>query len=347
MSAERIPCALLGAGGYIGQHFLRLLAGHPEFELTALLGGRRTATRRVEELWSLEGEAPAEFARRRIGIASPTRLSRSGERVVFSALPSGTAGAIESELLRRGISVFTNAADHREDARTSLLLPEVNGERFRRRRSRTPLLLANPNCTATGLALALAPVSSLLRPQLVVVSSYQALSGAGLDGLTRLRSPPNVIPFIEGEEPKVMRETRRLLGPALGRSALEANCARVPVRDGHLEAVLVKAAGRPSTPELFRGWSRFKPLADWECPSAPDAPVVVRMEEDRPQPLLDLWAGTPVRARGMAVTVGRVRWEPPYLRFFLLLHNAVRGGAGGSVLNAEYALARGWLAHGS
>jgi aspartate-semialdehyde dehydrogenase len=267
--------------------------------------------------------------------------------VVFSALPSGTAGRVESELARRGLDVFTNASDHRMDPTVPLLIPEVNGEHLGllRYRSAPGVIVANPNCTAAGLAIGLAPVAELLAPTAVYVATYQALSGAGLPGLASRTTADNILPYIAGEEEKVDRETTRILGRRRGAhvrawpATIAAHCARVGVRDGHLEAVTLVARRRPRREAVVRAWETFDPLQGLSLPTAPHPPVIVRTEPDRPQPLLDRWAGAPARARGMAAVVGRIRWDPPHLRFFVLSHNGVRGAAGGSVLNAEYYLA--------
>lgn len=352
MSDERLPVAILGASGYIGQHFVRLLADHPQFEVTALATGDRSAGKRLSETWQLVEPPPSPLADRVLQRRSPSQLARSGVRVAFSALPSGLAGEVETELTRRGIGVFSNAADHRMDPTVPLLVPEVNAAHLdlvsRQPKGRAPLV-TNANCSTTGLVLGLAPVVPLLRPAAVHVATYQALSGAGYPGVPSLAATDNVVPYISKEEGKITEETGRILGrltrglvQPLGVPVL-AHCARVPVRDGHLEAVTVQARGRPSLSALERAWRDFDPLHGQPLATAPHPPIELRSEPDRPQPIRDRWAGHPVRARGMAAVVGRVRWEPPFLRFFLLSHNAVRGGAGGSVLNAELALARGLL----
>ncbi len=346
MSDGRYPCAILGAGGYIGQQFARLLADHPRFAPPLLVGRARGRPRTLEEAWTLAEAPPPGLARRPLVPASPARLSARGVRVVFSALPSGTAGPIEDELVRRGIHVFSNAADHRLDRGVPLLIPEVNEPHLALadgRRAGRGLLVTNPNCSTTGLVLALAPVVGLLRPRAVHVTTFQALSGAGYPGVPSLAIVDNVVPYIPEEERKMAEETVRLLGRTRGRSVVRASfpvlasCARVATRDGHLEAVTVEATRRPSTADLERAWTAFDPLAGRLLPTAPHPPIERTTAPDRPQPLRDRWAGRPARARGMAAVVGRVRWEPPFLRFFVLTHNAVRGGAGGSVLNAELA----------
>lgn len=346
MSDGRIPVAVLGASGYIGQHFTRLLADHPYFELDALGAGERSSGRRLSDVWQLAESPPGELAGHRLERLGPGALERRGIRLVFSALPSGTAGRTESEIVRRGLSVFTNAADHRLDRNVPLLVPEVNGDHLAladHRRRGEGVLVANPNCSATGLVVALAPLVPLLAPRAVHVTTYQSLSGAGYPGVPSLAITDNVVPFVHEEEEKVARESARILG-RLRRGGVAAtavpfvvHCARVGTREGHLEAVTVEASRRPSRDAILRAFRTFDPLAGRDLPTAPHPTLELRSEADRPQPVRDRWAGSPVRARGMAVVVGRVRWDPPYLRFFLLSHNAVRGGAGASVLNAELA----------
>ena len=356
MSDRQIPTAIVGASGYIGQHFSRLLDDHPDFAPPLLGASERSEGRALAESWLLTEPPPVHLAEQRMRRLTPAVLARAGVRVVFSALPSGTAGALETELTRRGISVFSNAADHRMDPGVPLLVPEVNGSHLdlaaRRARGRG-LLVTNPNCSAAGLVVALAPVVPLLRPRAVHVATYQSLSGAGYPGVPSLAVTDNVVPFIREEEEKMEHESARMLGALrAGRVVpagfpVVAHCARVQTREGHLEAVTVDATRRPSDAQLAHAWRRFDPLAGIPLPTAPHPPIELRAEPDRPQPVRDRWAGTPARARGMAVVVGRVRWSPPFLRFFVLSHNAVRGGAGGSVLNAELALARGLLGRGA
>ncbi len=351
MTAVRIPVAVLGASGYVGQHFVRLLDDHPMFEAVALTSTERSAGERLSDRWHL-AEPPPELAERRLERSGPATLARRGVRVAFSALPSGTAGAVETELTRRGISVFSNAADHRRAPGVPLLVPEVNGSTLSRRTRPAGgrgLLVNNPNCSATGLALALAPLRAPLRPVRLDVTTYQALSGAGYPGVPSLAIADNVVPYIPEEEEKLALETAHLFGRLRGDRVVPArfpilpHCARVGTREGHLEAVTVEAAARPDRTALLSAWRRFDPLRGLDLPTAPHPPIELRAEADRPQPMRDRWAGAPARARGMAAVVGRVRWEPPFLRFFVLSHNAVRGGAGGSVLNAEFAVRRGCL----
>jgi aspartate-semialdehyde dehydrogenase len=347
---DRIPAAVLGASGYIGQEFLRLLYDHPDFAPAMLVAGDRSAGRRLEEVWRLAEEVPPELASVRL-VAATARSVAGKAGIAFGAMPSGVAGRLETEIARRGVPVFSNASDHRLDPDHPLLVPEVNGghiELLRQRPSGEAPIVTNPNCSATGLVLALAPIFPLLRPKAVHVATYQSLSGAGYPGVPSLAISDNVIPFIESEEEKIALEAPRLLGELSGGRIRPspvpflAHCARVAVRESHLEAVTVEAGLSPARAALESAWAHFDPLKGLDLPSAPHPPVQLRTEGDRPQPIRDRWAGSG-RARGMAAVVGRVRWEPPYLRFFVLSHNAVRGGAGASILNAEYARASGYL----
>jgi aspartate-semialdehyde dehydrogenase len=352
MSESKIPTAIVGASGYIGQHFARLLAEHPVFAPPKLVGGERSDGTRLEALWQLAEAPPAGLAEEKLRRASPAELARAGIRAVFSALPSGTAGPLETELVRRGVSVFSNASDHRMDPHVPLLVPEVNRTHLalqaKRPRGRG-LLVTDPNCSAAGLVVALAPLLPVLRPRSLHVATYQSLSGAGYPGVPSLAIADNVVPFIRDEEEKLEAESMRMLG-TLTRGAVRprsiptaVHCARVATREGHLEAVTVETEREIDLAAVRDAWHAFDPLRPLHLPTAPHPPVIVRREADRPQPLRDRWAGEPSRARGMAVSVGRVRFDPPFVRFFVLSHNAVRGGAGGSVLNAELAVHDGYL----
>ncbi|MGA8535802.1 MAG: aspartate-semialdehyde dehydrogenase, partial [Thermoplasmata archaeon] len=330
MTARPIPTAILGASGYIGQHFARLLADHPEFGLPRLVATERSGGKRLADVWQLAEPPPASMEEALLEPLSVGQIIRSGVQVVFSALPSGTAGPIESKLSRRGIAVFTNAADHRLDLSVPLLVPEVNADHLAlasRRPAGHGILVANPNCSTTGLVLALAPILDRLSPRSVHVTTYQALSGAGYPGVPSLSITDNVVPFIDGEEEKIARESARILGHRDGRRITPsplpfvAHCARVGTREGHLEAVTVEATVAIRRSEIEEAWREFDPLRGESLATAPHPPIELRREADRPQPLRDRWAGHPARARGMAAVVGRVRWDPPFLRFFVLSHN--------------------------
>ena len=361
-----VPCVLLGASGWIGQHFSRLLVDHPYFDLPVLTGAK-SAGRTLEEVWQLSDlPVPAALADRRLERLSAAQIARRGLRVAFSALPSDEAGPMETELARRGVAVFSNASSHRMDPKVPLVVPEVNGDHLKLlgeprnratgRPSRRGFIVTNSNCSTAGLVLPVAPLLRLLRPREVHVATYQALSGAGFPGVPSLSIGDNLLPFIRDEEEKMSIETGKILGRASGGRVrpldlpVSAQCVRVATREGHLEAItLVLPSGVKVTPgAIMATWKDYRPLSadtrdSGDLPTAPEQPVIYRHEEDRPQPLRDRWAGRPERARGMAVSVGRLRVAPGTVRFFSLSHNAVRGGAGGSVLNAELAYRQGYL----
>lgn len=352
---RRRKAALLGASGWIGQHFARLLADHPFFDDPILCAGPRSAGKQLESVWILpEWGPPPSLAARTITSATAASLEKEGVEVVFSALPTEEAGPIETELARRGIAVFSNAGSHRMDRDVPLVIPEVNGahlDLLRGRKSKG-FIVTNSNCSTSGVAVAVKPLLPLLKPREIVVTTYQSLSGAGFPGVASLSITDNILPYIPEEEEKIERETRKMFGSVQDGSyvpmdiAVYSNCARVGTREGHLEAVTLDSKSEVSVEAVRAAWAGFRPLSEVRegtLPTAPESPVIYRAEDNRPQPLLDRWAGTPARAKGMAVTVGRLRVRSKKVMFYLLVHNAVRGGAGGSVLNAEMALRKGFL----
>jgi aspartate-semialdehyde dehydrogenase len=349
--SQRIPVAVLGATGVVGQRFLARLARHPRFEVAALAASERSTGKSYAEAcaWRLPGEAHAGLGERRLVDCDPGAVDVP---VVFSALDTGPAREIEPRFAAAGAQVYSNASAFRMAEDVPLLIPEVNPEHLglvavqRRARGWPGAILCNPNCTTTVMALALAPLHAAFGVETVMMASMQAASGAGWPGVSSLDLLGNVIPFIRGEEEKVEAETCKLLGrlegerivPAAAR--VSASCQRVAVLDGHTETVSVRLKGDPS-PEavaaVLRAW-RPEPQ-QLRLHSAPAAPILVHTAEDRPQPRLDAeFEG------GMAVHVGRIRRCPVLgIKFLAMGHNAERGAAWGSILNAELALAHGLL----
>ncbi len=353
----KIPVGILGATGMVGQWFARCLDGHPWFELGALSASERSAGKVYGELvrWNADGEMPAAVRRMPLHPMDPDVFSDLGVRVLFSALPADQGLVSEKLLAEKGFSVFSNAASHRMDPLTPILIPEVNAdhiriiERQKTRKGSGGFIVTNANCTTTGLVVALKPLQDEFGISSVVMSSFQALSGAGYPGVPSMDIQGNVIPYISNEDDKVERETKKILGTYVGGRLrpgpfeVVASCSRVAVRYGHLETALVglkKDFDEKAARAAFRD---FRWEYSGKLPTAPRRPVIVRDEDDRPQPRLDCDAGSPVRARGMAVTVGRLRKYGRKLRFYLLSHNTVRGAAGASVLNAEYAKKLGYI----
>jgi aspartate-semialdehyde dehydrogenase len=349
----KIPVCILGATGTVGQKFVRLLSEHPWFELTAVAASSSSAGRPYGDVvrWRESTPLPEQIA----GLTVQECIPSLPGAIAFSALDAEVAGPIEQAFARAGAHVVTNTRTHRMEADVPLLIPEVNADhlalvaRQRELRGWKGAILANPNCSTAALALALAPLHRAFRIEKLFVSTMQAVSGAGYPGVASLDIVGNVIPHIGGEEEKIERESRKILG-TLGEEGIEpaefavsAHTNRVAVVDGHLETVSI-GFGRKVTPEEaiavlreFRG-----PPCVAELPSSPARPIEVDSRADRPQPRLDL-----ERGRGMTVTVGRVRSCPVLdLRMVLLGHNTIRGAAGQAVQIAELLVADGRIESG-
>jgi len=353
----KVKAAILGSSGMIGQRFAQMLMDHPYFEVAAYCASDRSEGKKMAEVWRLsDARINDKVAHCTIQGTDAKALVKEGVEVVFSGLPSDVAGQIEDGCAEEGMAVYSNAASHRMENDTPILVPEINPDHLaaieaqKKRRRKGGYVVTNANCSVTGLALGLKPIVDAFRFTEVNVATYQALSGAGYPGVASLDISGNVLPFIKNEEDKMSAEGKKILGGfSNGRFVdspvhIEANCARVAVRDGHLEAVFVKGKDMPDERKIARTFADFKSRPqELALPSAPLAPIIVRSEPDRPQPLLDADAGHPERAKGMAVTIGRIRVKEDSLRFYLLVHNTIRGGAGGSVLNAELAYKEGLI----
>jgi aspartate-semialdehyde dehydrogenase len=341
--------AVLGATGMVGQRFISLLAGHPWFELAAVTTSERNAGKRYGDVtpWDVGEDMPGAIADMRL---EATRTDVDAE-ICFSALPS-EAAEWESALAKAGHHVFSNVKTHRMDEDVPLIIAEVNPEHAnalevqRRKRGWTGSIVTNGNCSAITFTLAAAPLHRAFGIERAVVTTLQALSGAGYPGVPSLDALDNVVPFIGEEEEKMEQETKKFLGSWDGKAfasaefPFSAHCNRVSVRDGHTVTVSVALRDRPGLREVTDTLRAFKGRPqELGLPSAPKQPIVVRDERDRPQPVRDRMAGG-----GMSVVVGRVREDAVLgLKFVVLGHNTIRGAAGASVLNAELLAAEGCL----
>ncbi len=348
-----IRVGILGATGTVGQRFLQLLDGHPHFTVTALAASDRSEGKPYPEAcaWRLPGDVPR--AARGLVVQAPAPPLACD--LVFSSLPADVAGAVETRFAEAGYPVISNSSSHRMDEAVPLLIPEVNPDhlalldRHRPGGAGQGFIVTNPNCSTVMLALALAPLAARFGVEAVAATTMQALSGAGYPGVASLDITDNVVPFIANEEEKIERETRKILGRLNGGRvapagfAVSAQCHRVNVVDGHMAAVRVKLARRADPGELRDAFASFTALPqELRLPSAPERPILVRDEPDRPQPRLDRDAG-----RGMSVTVGRIARDTVLgHRFVVLSHNTIRGAAGAAILNAELLLAKGYLKPG-
>lgn len=348
--ASPLPVAILGATGAVGQRFVQLLARHPWFEIAALTGSDRSVGRPYGEVarWLLNDPIPDSVAR---------MIVQPSEQVVdlpiaFGALPTDNAREIEPLWAASGAIVCSNASTFRMDPLVPLLIPEVNPDhleivaRQQRERGWRGAIVTNPNCASITIVMALKPLHDAFGVQRVQTTTLQAVSGAGYPGVPSLDIIDNIIPNIGagGEEDKIETEPRKLLGTLVDGAfrdaaiTISAQVTRVPVLDGHTAAVSVGLDQR-ATPEeaiaCLRDWQA--PPAVRRLPSAPEWPIIVRSETDRPQPRRDrdLYGG-------MGTTVGRVRpCRLHDLKFVVLSHNTIRGAAGGAILNAELAVESG------
>jgi len=357
MSSPQIPVAVLGATGSVGQRFISLLDNHPWFKVVALAASDRSVGQKYSDAcrWVLNDPMP-EYARDMVVI--PATPESVNAKIVFSALHNEIAKDLEPQFAQAGASVCSNASSYRRGEDVPLLLPEVNAEHIqlvkfqRQQRGWSGCILTNPNCTSTGLTVALKALDDPFGVKKVFAVSLQALSGAGYPGVSSLDIIDNVIPNIGGEEEKVEWEPRKMLGklretleppssaagtPPRARVELadikfSAHTNRVAVIDGHIVCVSVQLAN-PVEPEVAIQALRdyVSPLSARELPSSPRPVISVREEADRPQPRLDRLTG-----KGMTTVVGRLRRDPLLdLKFVVLSHNTIRGAAGGSIYNAE------------
>jgi aspartate-semialdehyde dehydrogenase len=347
---KKIPVSILGATGAVGQRFVSLLAQHPYFEIAALSGSERSIGKTYAQAcnWVLSGSMPDAV---RDMLILPTNTDLPG-KVAFSALPPSIAKDLEPLLAAHGYAVCSNASALRQTTGVPLIIPEINADHLgliplqHSQLGWKGLAVTCPNCTTTGIAMTLKPLDDAFGVKAVIASSMQAISGAGYPGVPSLDILDNVIPFIQGEEEKIQTETNILLGKMLdGKRVnaaiqISAHANRVAVVDGHTIALSIKFNQPPSLVEATQVLEDFRSSADLtNMPSAPERPLTVRYENNRPQPRRDRDAGA-----GMTVSVGRIRpCNVLDLRMVCVVHNTIRGAAGGAILNAELLAAKGFL----
>jgi len=346
----KTPVGILGATGIVGQRFIQLLEHHPWFEVTWLAASERSEGRPYAEAvrWRLKSAIPAPVANLKLSPATPD----GAPKIVFAALDAAVAAELEPRFADAGCAVISNSSALRMGKDVPLVIPEVNPDHIRLiecqswRRKNGGFVVTNPNCSAIGLVLALAPLERRFQIETVMAVTMQAVSGAGYPGVASLDILGNVIPYISKEEEKMEEETRKLLGKVNGAAVvpaafkMSAQCNRVAVEDGHTESVSVKLKDPVSSPEMIAAWNEFRSLPqERRLPTAPELPLRYLESSDRPQPRFDVDVGG-----GMTVTVGRLRpcgvldWK-----FTVLSHNTIRGAAGAALLNAELLKDQGYL----
>ncbi len=350
MSSKR-KVAILGATGAVGQRFIQLLQGHPWFQIEVLAASERSAGKRYGQAcnWVIESNMPKQMAEMTVADATVAAVEKAGDvDLVFSALPGDLAGPIESEFAAL-YPVFSKASAHRMEKDVPLMIPEVNPDHVnlipiqKRLRGWKGFISTDPNCSTIQLVLSLKPLMEFGLKQ-VIVSTMQALSGAGYPGVPSLDIIDNVVPYIPKEEEKMEVEALKILGSFNGSAVqnadfqLSASCNRVHVKDGHLESVFVKLNSKPSVEEVSEAFAKFQGEPQrLKLPSAPEHPIVVRKEPNRPQPRFDRDEG-----KGMSVVVGRVREDSIMtMKYMCLGHNTIRGAAGAGILSAELTVAKG------
>lgn len=347
---RRIKVGVLGATGSVGQRFVQLLDGHPWFELGALYASERSAGKKYSEVakWFLPYEMPEAAAE--TVVKSVDDVSASEDiALMFSALPRPTAIKVEKICAQAGYGVSSNVAVHRMEKDVPLVIPEVNRDHLslieeqRSIRGWDGFIITNPNCSTIVMVLSLKPLMSLKLKE-VRVSTMQAVSGAGYAGVSSMAILDNILPYIATEEGKMESEPLKILGTLEGSEIKDASinicasCHRVPVIDGHTEAIWVKFEDRVTESEVKNAFEEFHREID--TPFSPEQPIIVRPEQDRPQPKLDRDAGN-----GMSISVGRIRSGrlENEVKYIAQGHNTVRGAAGASILNAEVLVEKGYI----
>ena len=342
---------ILGATGTVGQRVIHMLRHHPYFEVTALAASDRSEGKRFVEAchWKLPFEIPDAVKNIKVQAIKPPLDCD----VVISSLPSDLALETEGAFAAAGYPVISNSSSYRMHPDVPLVVPEINPDHLdiipQQKKNRgydKGYIVTNPNCTTIGLVMALAPLAQAFGLEAVMMTSMQAISGAGYPGVPSMDIVDNVIPHIGGEEEKVEEEPQKILGK-LGALEIEAadfkvsaQCNRVAVQDGHLESVRVKLLKPTTVEEVAAVLAAFTGLPqELKLPTAPARPIIVRTEADRPQPRLDRDA-----EGGMATVVGRISKDTIFdFKFTLISHNTIRGAAGAALLNAELLVAKNYL----
>ncbi len=346
---KRIEVGVLGATGMVGQHFVKFLQDHPWFEMAWAGASDRSAGKRYREAtsWRLDGTMPDKVADLVVQDSKPG----NAPRLVFSAMDASVATEIERAFAEAGHVVVSNSRNHRMEKDVPLLVPEINPDHLKlipvqqRNRGWKGQIVTNPNCSTAVLTMGLVALKPFGIRRLIV-TTMQAVSGAGYPGVASMDILGNVIPFIGGEEEKMQQETQKILGEFKGdhveplAARVSAHCNRVAVIDGHTVTVSVELAQKPTADDLIAAMRGFRSVPqERELPSAPPQPVIYMEQADRPQPRRDA-----PRGNGMAAYVGRLRPCPALdWKFVVCGHNAVRGAAGAAVLNAELMYVEGFL----
>lgn len=343
--------AILGATGAIGQRYIELLLKHPWFEIEVLAASEKSSGKKYKDAcnWVMETDLPKEIGEMSVADATVEAVKKAGNvDLIFTNLPGNLAGPVEEEFATE-YPVFSKASAHRMEKDVPLLIPEINPDHLnmipiqKKKRGWKGYITTDPNCSTIQMAITLKPLMQFGIKQ-VMVTTMQALSGAGYPGVPSLDIIDNVLPYISNEEDKMETEAQKILGSFDGAEfkhadfQVTASCNRVNVKDGHLESIFVKLDKEPSIDEIEEAFTTFTGEPQkLKLPSAPEHPIIVRKEANRPQPRYDRNA-----ENGMTIVVGRIRKDPIMtLKYTCLGHNTIRGGSGAGILSAELAVAKG------
>lgn len=347
----KIKVGVLGATGMVGQTLVQLLEKHPWFEVTELAASEKSTGRTYAEVmadrWAVSPEIPEYAQNLRVKECKPSLDCD----LVLSALDSSVAFEIEEEFAKKGYAVSSNAKNHRMEPDVPLLIPEINYDHVdlikaqQKRRGWKGFIVTDPNCSTIHMTLALKPLYDEFGIEKLIVTTMQAVSGAGYYGVPSMDIVDNVMPYIKDEEEKMESEPLKILGSLakdsirMAQFPISAQCNRVAVKFGHMECVSVKLAKKTDAESIISSFEKFNPLRNMGLPSAPKRPIIYSRGSNRPQPKLDA-----NNENGMASTVGRLRkCNILDYKFVVLGHNVIRGAAGAAILNAELLKAKGYL----
>ncbi len=361
--AKKFKVGVLGATGMVGQNYIRLLENHPWFEVTYVAASANSAgvaySEAVKGRWQMSTPIPAKVAKLKVGDVANIDEAVKKCDFVFSAFEMPDKKLIqetEEAYARAGLPVVSNASAHRWTDDVPMLIPEINAlhtdiikTQQKNRGFKKGFIAVKPNCSLQSY---LTPLYALENAgyeiKKVILTTMQAVSGAGYPGVPSLDMIDNVVPYIGGEEEKTEKEPLKILGHIKNgkfenRSGLDisATCTRVPVIDGHTASVsILFGQKKPTKEEMLSIWEKFTSVPQKiKLPSAPVQPIYYITEDNRPQPRKDRDTD-----KGMAVTVGRLRSCNVFdFKFVALSHNTVRGAAGGGILNAELLVKQGFI----
>lgn len=339
-----MKAGILGATGAVGQKFIRLLQNHPWFDIQALGASHRSAGKPYREAanWIEDIPLPGYVSDMTVRNCDPAEFEDVD--FLFSGLDSSVAGEIEKAFASAGIPVISNAKNYRMDDTVPLLVPEINPEKIELIKTQTftedgsGWIVTNPNCVAVPLSMALKPLSDAFGIKTVILTTMQAISGAGYPGVASLDILGNVVPFIGGEEPKIGPETRKLLSAEFD---LQATATRVPTLNGHMLSATIEFENKPESIEevrsAYKNWKN--PIAELGLPFSPDEVYCLHERDTYPQPRLHA-----DQQGGMQLHVGRLRKAEVFdVSLVAMAHNTIRGAAGGAILNAELLHKKGYL----